>query len=125
MATPCPVSYGVGSNVIILGPDHFLGFWQYGLINWELFHSCLRTIIFSSDDWAVFWYDEDAPGKRGPFCPPGHDLPNPETYVLLHPGICGNIFFSAFSFFQFLCYRRHSDLCGFDTPFGSTSPSNY
>ncbi|KAF8232788.1 hypothetical protein L208DRAFT_1270241, partial [Tricholoma matsutake] len=61
------------------------GFWQYGLIDWELFYGCLRAVIFSEDDWAVFEYDENAPERRGAFHPPNRELPNPGTYILLRP----------------------------------------
>ncbi|KAJ7229197.1 hypothetical protein GGX14DRAFT_617291, partial [Mycena pura] len=59
------------------------GFWQYGLISWELFYSCLRTVIFSNEDWAVYCYDESVPERQGALCPPSTDLPEPGTYILL------------------------------------------
>lgn len=66
-----------------------LGFWQYGFIDWELFYECVRTVIFSEGDWAVFEYDESVPGRRGSLCPPNRELPGPcpGTYILLRPGI--------------------------------------
>jgi len=60
-------------------------FWQYGLIDWELFYSCLRTIILSPDSWAVFRYDENAPEGQGTLYPSSHDFPEPGTYILLSP----------------------------------------
>ncbi|KAH8993536.1 hypothetical protein EDB92DRAFT_1854793 [Lactarius akahatsu] len=60
-------------------------FWQYGLIDWELFYGCVRTVIFAESDWAIFEYDESVPGGRGALCPPNYELPCPGTYVLLRP----------------------------------------
>ncbi|KIJ08760.1 hypothetical protein PAXINDRAFT_18119 [Paxillus involutus ATCC 200175] len=60
-------------------------FWRYGFVTWELFYDCIRTIIFTSDDWAIFEYDENAPGKHGTFCSPSDDLPKPRLYILLRP----------------------------------------
>ncbi|KAH9164219.1 hypothetical protein EDB89DRAFT_2078143 [Lactarius sanguifluus] len=60
-------------------------FWQYGFIDWELFYGCVRTVIFSESDWAVFEYDESAPGQRGALCPPNREHPRPGTYILLRP----------------------------------------
>ncbi|KIM80031.1 hypothetical protein PILCRDRAFT_822864 [Piloderma croceum F 1598] len=60
-------------------------FWQYGLIDWEMFYSCLRTIIFSPESWAVFRYDENVLKGKGAFYPPSHDVPEPGTYILLCP----------------------------------------
>jgi hypothetical protein len=68
-------------------PSLHLGFWQYGFIDWELFYGCLRTVIFSEGDWAVFGYDESLPGRQGGLCPPNREFPFPGTYVLLRPGI--------------------------------------
>jgi len=85
MAIPCPVSYcnRSGFDVILT----HIGFWQYGLIDRELFYGCVRTIIFSEDDWAVFEYDECVPERRGALCPPNRELPYPGTYILLRPGL--------------------------------------
>ena len=65
----------------------FLGFWQYGFIDWELFHECLRTVIFSQGNWSIFEYDEYVPERRGALFPPNHELAHPGTYILLQPGI--------------------------------------
>lgn len=83
------------SSQISIGPAFYpllicslyLGFWQYGFIDWELFYSCIRTIVFTNNDWAVFKYDEAAPGKRGAHHPSSNQLPQPDTYILLRPGI--------------------------------------
>lgn len=40
-------------------------FWQYGLMDWDLFYTCLDAIIFANDSWAIFHYDEHAPGRNG------------------------------------------------------------
>jgi hypothetical protein len=58
-------------------------------MDWELFYSCLKTTIFSTGDWAIFHYDEDAPGgKKGAICNPDRNVyPDPGTYILLTPGI--------------------------------------
>lgn len=60
-------------------------FWQYGIMDWKMFYNCLRTIIRSNEDWAVFRYDEAAPGRHGDQCPSNAEVPEPGTYVLLHP----------------------------------------
>ncbi|KAF8723794.1 hypothetical protein AX14_009187 [Amanita brunnescens Koide BX004] len=60
-------------------------FWQYGLIDWELFYGCLRMVISAEDDWAVFKYDENALGRRGALFPPNHECPDPGTYIVLRP----------------------------------------
>ena len=60
-------------------------FFQYGLIDWEQFYSCLRTVIVSSD-WAVFEYDGNTPGQHGTACPASDALVNPGTYILLRTG---------------------------------------
>ena len=65
----------------------FLGFWQYGIINWELFYSCLRSVIFSNEDWAVFRYEAATPGQHGALCPPSPEILEPGTYILLRPGM--------------------------------------
>ncbi|KIM78629.1 hypothetical protein PILCRDRAFT_824264 [Piloderma croceum F 1598] len=57
-------------------------FFQYGLVDWERFHSCLRTVIVTSN-WAVFEYDENTPGQHGTCCPAGQRLVDPGTYMLL------------------------------------------
>jgi len=63
-------------------------FWQYGLMDWDLFYTCLDAIIFANDSWAIFHYDEHAPGRKGALCPAGcKEYPNPGTYILLTPGI--------------------------------------
>ncbi|KAF8119575.1 hypothetical protein EV363DRAFT_1381539 [Boletus edulis] len=59
------------------------GFWQYGLIDWELFYECVRAVIFSEGDWAIFEYAEGVPQRRGALCPPNRELPCPGTYILL------------------------------------------
>lgn len=89
MAIPCPVRYEIGLafDVIFLNLPLTPGFWQYGIIDWEMFYSCLRMIIFSPDNWAIFRYDESAPEGRGAFYPPSHDFPEPGTYILLRSGI--------------------------------------
>jgi hypothetical protein len=56
-------------------------------MDWELFYGCVRTVIFSEGDWAVFEYDESAPERRGAHFPPNRELPYPGTYILLRPGI--------------------------------------
>ncbi|KAF8436607.1 hypothetical protein L210DRAFT_3548627 [Boletus edulis BED1] len=56
---------------------------QYGLINWELFYGCVRAVIFSEGDWAIFEYAEGVPQRRGALCPPNRELPCPGTYILL------------------------------------------
>jgi hypothetical protein len=57
-------------------------------MDWELFYSCISTITFSVDSWAIFHYDEKAPGKRGAICNPDRDeYPDPGIYILLSPGI--------------------------------------
>ncbi|KAG6371195.1 hypothetical protein JVT61DRAFT_9818 [Boletus reticuloceps] len=58
-------------------------FWQYGLIDWELFYGCVRAVIFSEGDWAIFEYAESVPQRRGALCPPNRELPCPGTYILL------------------------------------------
>ena len=55
-------------------------------MDWDLFQKCLRTVIFSESDWAIFEYDEDVPGQGGALCPQNHELPT-GTYILLRPGI--------------------------------------
>ena len=64
-----------------------LGFWQYGFLDWELFHGCVRTIIFPECHWAIFKYDESVPERRGTLCPANRELPHPGTYILLRPSI--------------------------------------
>lgn len=63
----------------------YLGFWQYGIINWEQFYNCLRTIIVYPPDWAVFQYDENIPERHGAVFPSGPQLPEPGRYILLSP----------------------------------------
>jgi len=59
-----------------------LGFWQYGLMDWNLFYSCLDAIIFANDRWAIFHYDEHAPGRKGALCPAEREgCSTPRTYV--------------------------------------------
>ncbi|KAI0246009.1 hypothetical protein BJV78DRAFT_1258519 [Lactifluus subvellereus] len=49
--------------------------------DWELFFSCLRTIILSPDSWAVFRYDENAPEDKGLCIPqPTISLNREHTY---------------------------------------------
>jgi len=61
-------------------------FWQYGQMDWELFHGCLNTVIFSTDSWAIFHYDEHAPGRRGAICTQDrNEYPAPGTYIILKP----------------------------------------
>jgi hypothetical protein len=57
-------------------------------MDWELLYGCLNTVIFSNDSWAIFHYDENAPGKNGAICTADHNkYPAPGTYILLTPGI--------------------------------------
>ena len=77
---------GPGFGVLPITPFIHLGFWQYGFIDWELFYGCVRTVIFSEGDWAVFEHDERAPERRGALCPPNRQLPCPGTYILLRRG---------------------------------------
>lgn len=56
-------------------------------MDWELFYGCVRTVIFSESEWAVFEYDESSPGRRGALFPPSGEVPFPGTYILLRPGI--------------------------------------
>lgn len=60
-------------------------FWQYGIIDWELFYSCLRSVISSNEDWAVFRYEAATPGQHGASYPPSPKIPEPGTYILLRP----------------------------------------
>ncbi|KAF8531012.1 hypothetical protein JB92DRAFT_3139171 [Gautieria morchelliformis] len=55
---------------------------QYGLIDWKQFHSCLRYVIVTSD-WVVFEYDENTPGLHGAAHPEGDGLVEPGTYIVL------------------------------------------
>ena len=67
-----------------------LGFWQYGQMDWGLYYGCLNTIILSAvhSTWAVFHYEEDAPGKKGAICVADrNEYPAPGIYILLTPGI--------------------------------------
>jgi hypothetical protein len=73
----------------VLTPDRILGFFQYGLVDWEQFHSCLCTVIVLSG-WAVFEYDGNAPGLHGIAYPKGHGLVEPGTYILLRTGKLSN-----------------------------------
>jgi hypothetical protein len=72
---------------VLLTSSIRLGFWQYGLIDWELFYGCVRSFIIANDDWAIFQYDEDAPGQRRALYSPNHEIPRPGTYIILQPGI--------------------------------------
>jgi len=57
-------------------------------MDWDLFHTCLDAIIFANDSWAIFHYDEHAPGRKGALCPAAYkEYPIPGTYILLTPGI--------------------------------------
>lgn len=60
-------------------------FWQYGIIDWELFYNCLRSVISSNEDWAVFRYEAATPGQHGASYPPSPKIPEPGTYILLRP----------------------------------------
>lgn len=75
-----------GFDVLLTFSIH-VGFWQYGFIDWELFYECVRTVICSEGDWAVFEYAESVPGRRGALCPPNREFPSPGIYILLRPGI--------------------------------------
>ncbi|KAG6880199.1 hypothetical protein C0992_003863 [Termitomyces sp. T32_za158] len=62
-------------------------FYQYGLIDWEQFHACLKIIICTSTPvWAIFEFAENASHGRGPLCSPGPANPKPGNYVILSPG---------------------------------------
>jgi len=73
------------SDIVVLTAPLIVEFFQYGLIDWDQFHSCLRAVIVTSD-WAVFEYDENKLGQRGSACPVGHGLVEPGTYILLRAG---------------------------------------
>jgi len=60
--------------------------WQYGLIDWDLLHSCLNVVVFSKESWAIFHYDEDVPGGKGAPCPAySNECVPAGTYILLTP----------------------------------------
>jgi hypothetical protein len=60
-----------------------LGFWQYGLMDWDIFYTCLDAIISANDRWAIFHYDEHAPGRKGALCPAEcKEYPTPGTYIV-------------------------------------------
>jgi hypothetical protein len=64
-------------------------------MDWELFHGCLNTVIFSWSSWAIFRYDEDAPGKKGAICiSDPKTYPAPGIYILLSPGSIHLIFYN-------------------------------
>jgi hypothetical protein len=66
----------------------FIGFWQYGLIDWEQLYECLGTVISAEGDWAVFEYNENTPMQKGVLHLPNRNLyPDPGTYIILRPGI--------------------------------------
>lgn len=65
-------------------------FWQYGLIDWEQFYDCLRNIIVSPIEWAVFRYDENTSERHEALCPPGPEFPEPGTYIILSPSTWGD-----------------------------------
>ncbi|KAN0124781.1 hypothetical protein V8E52_001333 [Russula decolorans] len=77
-----------GKNVVLRDFDGNVlsSVWQYGLMDWDLFHTCLDAIIFANDSWAIFHYDEHAPGRKGALCPAAcKEYPTPGTYILLTP----------------------------------------
>jgi hypothetical protein len=124
MATFCPVSYtiGTGFNVLLTSFVH-LGFWQYGLIDWELFYGCLRTVISTEDDWAVFKYEENAPGEEGRFA-----LQTTNSLTLEHISFFNQVSndsqLSECPFLYMISCRWFSYPPRFDTRFGSHPPSN-
>lgn len=61
-------------------------------MDWDLLYTCLDAIIFvANNNWAIFHYDEHAPGKKGALCPADcREYPTPGTYILLMPGIYQN-----------------------------------
>ena len=73
------------SDIVVLTAPLIVEFFQYGLIDWDQFYSCLHAVIVNSD-WAVFEYDENKLGQRGSACPVGHGLVEPGTYILLRAG---------------------------------------
>ncbi|KAF8738560.1 hypothetical protein AX14_011042 [Amanita brunnescens Koide BX004] len=61
-------------------------FWQYGLIDWELFYECLGTVISATGYWVVFEYDENMPILKGALhLPNRNSYPDPGTYIILRP----------------------------------------
>lgn len=86
-ATLCPVS-----GKFLRGADapliYSIEFWQYGLIDWELFYECLGTVISATGYWVVFEYDENMPILKGALhLPNRNSYPDPGTYIILRPGI--------------------------------------
>jgi hypothetical protein len=92
-------------------------------MDWELFYGCLNTVIFSTDSWAIFHYDEDAPGKKGAVCEPHRDVcPAPGKYILLKPGI--HLIFIIGYFTSLMYCRWWCNLCRFRCCCGSYSSSD-
>jgi hypothetical protein len=69
MATPCPVRnrIGLGFDVILLTPSTHPG--RYGLIDWEMFYSFLRTIIYPLIVGRFSGTTRTRPGDNGLFIP--------------------------------------------------------
>ena len=91
-------------------------------MDWELFYSCLRTVIFSNEDWAVFCYDETVLERHGVLCLPSAEHPEPGTYILLRSGMEGQ---STPWRLPVLSCRWYPDHCGLEHRFSPCSSFDY
>ncbi|KAJ3497570.1 hypothetical protein NLJ89_g10332 [Agrocybe chaxingu] len=60
------------------------GFWQYGTLSWDEFHSYLSQFVITGSRWSIFQYDT-VQKQRGVLCQPSPQIVQPGQYILLTP----------------------------------------
>jgi hypothetical protein len=67
------------------------GFWQYGTLQWGEFYRYLNEFVRTPTDWAIFSHEPNQSWlDHGALHPPGAEIVQPGSYILLSTGEYGN-----------------------------------
>jgi hypothetical protein len=66
--------------------SHFLVFWQYGTISWSTFLTFLQILIYTTETWAIFAYDDNIPNRHGAQQSASDEIVSSGAYILLRQG---------------------------------------